>query len=122
MQLVNIARERRLGHMESAQRQLATQLILAGDRCMAENVADCGVIGRPDPRWDEVAVACIIRRPHANIDAEALQAHVAKQLARFKVPREIIFVDDLPRTALGKVQHFRLKQLYAAALAQGETL
>jgi fatty-acyl-CoA synthase len=86
------------------------------------DVADCGVIGRPDPRWDEVAVACIIRRPHANIDAEALQAHVAKQLARFKVPREIIFVDDLPRTALGKVQHFRLKQLYAAALAQGETL
>ena len=33
------------------------------------------------------------------------------QLARFKVPREFVFVDDLPRTALGKVQHFMLKQL-----------
>ncbi|HJZ20719.1 MAG TPA: fatty acid--CoA ligase family protein, partial [Bradyrhizobium sp.] len=84
------------------------------------DVVDCGVIGRPDPRWDEVPVACIIRRQDTSVDAEALQAHVAKQLARFKVPREIVFVDDLPRTALGKVQHFRLKQLYAA-VAQGET-
>ncbi len=33
------------------------------------------------------------------------------QLARFKVPRDIVFVDDLPRTALGKVQHFMLRQL-----------
>jgi len=86
------------------------------------DVVDCGVIGRPDPRWDEVPVACIIKRPDASVDAEALQAHVAKELARFKVPREIVFVDDLPRTALGKVQHFRLKQLYATVLAPGETL
>ena len=35
------------------------------------------------------------------------------QLARFKVPRDIVFVDDLPRTALGKVQHFMLQQLDA---------
>jgi fatty-acyl-CoA synthase len=40
-----------------------------------------------------------------------LKAHVSAQLARFKVPREFVFVDDLPRTALGKVQHFRLKQM-----------
>ena len=86
------------------------------------DVAECGVIGRPDPRWDEVPVACIIRRRDSDVDAEALKAHVAKELARFKVPREIIFVDDLPRTALGKVQHFRLKQLYAAIAAEGETL
>jgi fatty-acyl-CoA synthase len=33
------------------------------------------------------------------------------RLARFKVPSEFVFVDDLPRTALGKVQHFRLKEL-----------
>jgi fatty-acyl-CoA synthase len=42
-----------------------------------------------------------------------LRAHVETQLAHFKVPREIIFVDDLPRTALGKVQHFMLKRLDA---------
>ena len=85
-------------------------------------VADCGVIGRADIRWDEVPVACIIRKPESNVDAETLKAHVASQLARFKVPREIIFVDELPRTALGKVQHFRLRQLYGDMAAEGETL
>jgi fatty-acyl-CoA synthase len=75
------------------------------------DVADCGVVGRPDPRWDEVPVAYVIPRAGCRADAEALQAHVLTQLARFKVPREFVFVDDLPRTALGKVQHFKLKQI-----------
>ena len=37
---------------------------------------------------------------------------LAANLARFKVPREIVFVDELPRNALGKVQHFRLRELH----------
>jgi fatty-acyl-CoA synthase len=84
------------------------------------DVSECGVIGRPDPRWDEVPVAYVIRRSGCSVDAENLKAHVLTQLARFKVPRDIIFVDDLPRTALGKVQHFMLRQLDEPAPAQGE--
>ena len=76
------------------------------------DVVECGVVGRPDPRWDEVPVAYVIRRAGCFVDAENLKAHVLTQLARFKVPRDIVFVDDLPRTALGKVQHFMLRQLY----------
>ena len=79
------------------------------------DVSECGVIGRPDPRWDEVPVAYVIRRAGSAIDRDGLKAHVQLQLARFKVPREIIFVEELPRTALGKVQHFMLKLLDAAA-------
>ena len=79
------------------------------------DVSECGVIGRPDSRWDEVPVAYVIRRKGCVVEAEALKAHVLTQLARFKVPREFVFVDDLPRTALGKVQHFRLKQMAEAA-------
>jgi fatty-acyl-CoA synthase len=75
------------------------------------DVADCGVIGRADAKWDEVPVAYVIARAGRRTDAAALKAHVSAQLARFKVPREIIFVEELPRTALGKVQHFRLKRL-----------
>jgi fatty-acyl-CoA synthase len=84
-------------------------------------VAECGVIGRPDPKWDEVPVAYVIRRPGSGVEAEQLKAHVLTQLARFKVPREFVFVDDLPRTALGKVQHFVLRQMDAQTPAQGET-
>jgi fatty-acyl-CoA synthase len=75
------------------------------------DVRECAVIGRPDPRWDEVPVAYVIRRAGCFVEAESLKAHVLTQLARFKVPRDIVFVDDLPRTALGKVQHFMLRQL-----------
>ncbi|THD68729.1 MAG: acid--CoA ligase [Bradyrhizobium sp.] len=82
------------------------------------DVAECGVIGRPDLRWDELPVAYVIRRAECFVEAEELKAHVLTQLARFKVPREFVFVDDLPRTALGKVQHFMLRQLDEPA--QGE--
>ena len=86
------------------------------------DVVECGVIGRPDPRWDEVPIAYVIKRSGCLIDAEALKAHVLTQLARFKVPREIVFVDELPRTALGKVQHFLLRRLDAPAGSQGEVI
>jgi fatty-acyl-CoA synthase len=73
-------------------------------------VAEAAVIGRPDARWQEVPIAYVVRRAGASVDAETLSRHVGEQLARFKIPREVVFVDDLPRNALGKVQHFRLKQ------------
>jgi fatty-acyl-CoA synthase len=83
------------------------------------DVAECGVIGRADARWDEVPIAYVIRRKGCLVDALTLQAHIQSQLARFKVPREFVFVEDLPRTALGKVQHFRLKQIDAERPLQG---
>jgi fatty-acyl-CoA synthase len=86
------------------------------------DVAECGVIGRPDPRWDEVPVAYVIRRAGCLVEGDDLKAHVLTQLARFKVPRDIVFVDDLPRTALGKVQHFMLRQLEAPRSSQGDAI
>jgi fatty-acyl-CoA synthase len=80
-------------------------------------VAEAAVIGRPDPKWQEVPVAYVVRRKGAAVDAESLTRHVGEQLARFKIPREIAFVDDLPRNALGKVQHFRLRELVKPAVA-----
>jgi fatty-acyl-CoA synthase len=77
-------------------------------------VAEVAVVGRPDPRWQEVPVAYVVRRAGVAADAEALKRHVNEHLARFKVPREVIFVDSLPKNALGKVQHFRLRERAAA--------
>ena len=92
------------------------------ERVMLEHpdVAECAVIGRPDPRWDEVPIAYVIRRKGGLVDAEGLKVHIQLQLARFKVPREIVFVGDLPRTALGKVQHFMLKQIDAETPVRGD--
>lgn len=73
-------------------------------------VAEAAVIGRPDPKWQEVPVAYCVKRAETTADADAIRDFVSSQLARFKVPREIVFVETLPRNALGKVQHFLLRE------------
>jgi len=75
------------------------------------DVAEAAVIGRPDPKWQEVPVAYVVRRAGCACDARALEAHLLRELARFKVPREYVFVDRLPRNAMGKVQHFVLREM-----------
>jgi len=76
-------------------------------------VAEAAVIGRPDAKWQEVPIAFVVRRAGAAIGAAVLKDHVARYLARFKIPHDVIFVDALPRNALGKVQHFRLREQIA---------
>ncbi len=76
--------------------------------CSHPAVAEAAVIGRPDVRWQEVPVAYVVRKKAVSVDE--ITAHVAAQLARFKVPREINFVEALPRNALGKLQHFLLRE------------
>jgi len=78
------------------------------------DVAEAAVIGRVDPKWQEVPVAYVVRRIGCVINARALEAHLLGQLARFKVPREYVFVESLPRNAMGKVQHFRLREMERA--------
>jgi fatty-acyl-CoA synthase len=93
------------------------------ERVLSEHpdVGECAVIGRPDPRWEEVPVAYIIKRSTCEVNVDELKTHLEAQLARYKVPQEFIFVDDLPRTALGKVQHFMLKELDSRAQMQPES-
>lgn len=74
------------------------------------DVVEGAVIGRADPKWQEVPVAYVVRRTGCSIDARGLEAHLLGQLARFKVPREYVFVESLPRNAMGKVQHFVLRE------------
>ncbi len=76
-------------------------------------VAEAAVVGRPDPKWQEVPVAFIVCRTDASPDADSVNAHLEANLARYKLPREIVFVDALPRNVLGKVQHFMLKERLA---------
>ena len=71
-------------------------------------VAECAVVGRPDPRWQEVPEAHVVLRPGATCTELEVVAHVQSQLARFKAPRRVVFVDALPRNAMGKVEYGRL--------------
>ena len=72
-------------------------------------VAEAAVAGRPDPRRGEVPVAFVVCKPGTAADAEGLIGYCRERLASFKVPRHVVFVDSLPRTALGKIQKNLLK-------------
>jgi acyl-CoA synthetase (AMP-forming)/AMP-acid ligase II len=67
-------------------------------------------VGIPDSRWGEVAVAAIVRRPSSALDEAGVLRLLEGKLARFKHPRRVVFVDALPKTALGKVQKGELLQ------------
>ncbi|HEX4805577.1 MAG TPA: AMP-binding protein [Conexibacter sp.] len=73
-------------------------------------VADAAVYGRPDARWGEAVLAAVVLHDGAHAEAEELRAHVAAQLARYKVPKEIGFADALPRNASGKLLRRELRQ------------
>ena len=66
-------------------------------------VADAAVHSRPDPEWGEAVVATVVVRDGARPSPEQLRVHCAARLARFKVPKEIAFAQELPRTASGKL-------------------
>ena len=82
-------------------------------------VMECAVVGLPDARWGEVPVAVLVRAPDAagqNLSESDVLAHLQSRIARFKLPRRVVFMDSLPKSALGKVQKPQLQALLQAKL------
>lgn len=74
------------------------------------SVLEVAVVGRPDDRWGEVPVAYVALRPGETTTAEELIEHCRTQLARFKVPKDVTFIDALPRNPSGKVLKRELRR------------
>ena len=73
-------------------------------------VLEVVVIGIPDEKWGERPKAFVIRKPGAEVNEAELIGYLQTHLARFKVPKSVEFVDELPRTATGKPQKFELRE------------
>jgi fatty-acyl-CoA synthase len=67
------------------------------------DVLDVAVVGIPDPRWGEVGRAFVVARPGATVTLEDLREFCAGRIARYKAPRSLVIIDDLPRNSTGKV-------------------
>lgn len=77
-----------------------------------EAVAECGVYAIPDKKWGEAINASVVLRPGYKITPDELLTFAKTQLARFKVPKAILIVDELPKTAVGKILRRVLREPY----------
>jgi fatty-acyl-CoA synthase len=78
-------------------------------------VAECAVIGVPDARWGEVARAVVVRRGGQQVTEADLIAYLDGRLARYKIPKTIVFTDDLPHTASGKLLKPDIRQRHGTS-------
>jgi len=72
------------------------------------HVAEVAVVGVPDDDFGQRLKAFIVRRPEAALDAEQVRDYVRTSLARYKVPKDVVFLEALPRTATGKILRRKL--------------
>ena len=73
------------------------------------DITELAVVGQTDTRWGEVVVAVIVQRADAALDTAAVLRLLDGRVARYKMPRRVLFRDELPKTALGKVQRSALR-------------
>jgi fatty-acyl-CoA synthase len=77
-------------------------------------ILEAAVVGIPHPKWLEVPKAYVVLKPGKTLSSEAITRHCIKKMAKFKVPKEIEFIDQLPRNPSGKVLKRELRTLHDA--------
>jgi fatty-acyl-CoA synthase len=78
------------------------------------DVAEAAVVGVPDERWGERPLAVIVRRRGSSVTAEELKEHLSSRVVRWWAPDHWVFVDELPKTSVGKYDKKVLRASYAA--------
>jgi fatty-acyl-CoA synthase len=78
------------------------------------DVAEVAVIGVPDPRWEERPLVCVRVRPGTATDPEELREFLAGKVAKWWLPERWVFVDDIPKTSVGKLDKKVLRQRFRA--------
>jgi malonyl-CoA/methylmalonyl-CoA synthetase len=84
-----------------------------------DGVLESAVIGVAHPDFGEGVTAIVVRKPHANITERDILDGLGDRLARYKQPKQVIFVDELPRNTMGKVQKAALRETFKALFEPG---
>ena len=84
------------------------------------DIADVQVIGVPDERYGEELMAWVVTRPGASLSTDDVSEFCRGQIAHYKIPRYVKFVDSFPMTVTGKVQKFKMREAAIEELGLGE--
>ena len=81
-------------------------------------VADCALIGKPDPKWDEVGLMIVVLQKGASATAEELIAFCKERIANYKVPKFVEFTEALPYSSYGKIQKAELRKQFLSSVTK----
>ncbi|MBM1461849.1 AMP-binding enzyme, partial [Sulfitobacter mediterraneus] len=78
-----------------------------------DGVAECACVGVPDEKTGEAVSVFVVRKPGAEVTDEAILTHCRKEMTAYKVPRRITYVDELPKSGVGKILRRELRKASA---------
>ena len=81
------------------------------------DVVEAAVIAVPDERWGERPCACVVRRAGVTLDADGLRAHLDERVAQWWIPERVEFIDEVPKTSVGKFDKKLLRARFAGSEA-----
>jgi len=77
-------------------------------------VAECAVVGVKDPKWVEAVTAVVALKPGKTVTEQELIAFAAERIASYKKPQRVVFVDAIPKTAVGKLNRKAVRERLAS--------
>jgi acyl-CoA synthetase (AMP-forming)/AMP-acid ligase II len=75
-------------------------------------VAEAAAIARPHPKWDERPLLVVVRKPDTEVSKDQIMAHLSDRIAKWWLPDDITFVDEIPHTATGKISKLQLREQF----------
>ena len=84
------------------------------------SVLEAAVIGVPDERWDERPLACVVVKPGTHVTPDELRTFLSSRVPKWWLPDEIVFVVELPKTSVGKLDKKLLRQRFRERLSPGK--
>jgi fatty-acyl-CoA synthase len=78
-------------------------------------IREAAVIGVPSERWSERPLACVVLEPDAELTAEEILDYLAARVAKWQVPDDVVFIDEVPKTSVGKFSKKTLRERFTSA-------